>query len=51
MIITPASSAQPNGIAQIEKRVQIEQNRISLSVSIQAEPVRTVCTSAQYYGR
>ena len=40
-----------NGLVQIETGVQIEQNGISLSVSIQAEPVWTVRTSAQHAGR
>ena len=33
-------------IVQANGLVQIKQNGISLSVSIQAEPVLTVCTSA-----
>ena len=49
--LDPSRIVQANGLAQMETKVQIEQNGISLSVSIQAEPVWTIHTSAQRAAR
>ena len=42
---------QAKGLAQIQTGVQMVENGISICVSMQAEPVRTVRTSGQHADR